>query len=286
VWTASYSVTGGWSAPEKIFDAGQQILWDPVTTAEGALVGRAFDESKVSRIAVPLDTFTGELTQPVRLLRLVSGAWRVDTVQNSGFGGPISATYGADGTSEYIAYLGIAPKATAADVNSVLFQRSTDAGRTWSDVRLISRSGTNPAYDLQLVVGSGGSLHLIWFQTTTGDNRLLRHTQSSDGGVTWTPVVDDGQSLPRRRLRAAADACGAVHVIYEDWSGGPESLRLASAVWDRRWLPLQHPFADWFGQTPSLAVTKEGRLLLVFLGHANIADTLARDAPVFSERTP
>jgi len=287
IWTARYRSSTGWSTPEKLFDDGKQLLWEPGSVSDGAMAGvaRRWDSSTSHDIGIAFATFTGEYRQPVRLLRLRSQQWLVDSVANTALGGAAQASYGANGSGEYVAYLGIDPSAQA-DVNSVLFQRSADSGKTWSSPRVVSRSGSTPAHDLQLVSGADGLLHLVWFQTVSGQNVLLRHAQSRDGGTTWSAVDDDATSSPRMRLRAVADACGALHVVYEDWSEGPAYIRIAYRTWKNGWSHTEYPFAGWFGQTPALSVSVTGRPLMAFLGHANLSDTLATDALMYSEQMP
>jgi hypothetical protein len=143
-----------------------------------------------------------------------------------------------------VAYVRGLPGATF-DRNSVFIVRSEDDGRSWSSPRLVSRSGRTPAFEVQARVGPGQELHLVWMQDTTGDltAELIRHVSSRDGGRTWSEPVDIRPPEGFRSLYTAIDACGTLHVIYEDWHGGgtagdTDYLRFV----DGRWEAAQHLF--------------------------------------------
>ena len=275
LWTASYAPAVGWTAPQRVYE-GKTLLWAPQAVATAvASSSAAHSEVSSRRIAVPVATFTGEPDQPVLLLRLGADRWTVENVPNAVRGGPVSPVYAADATREYLAYLGADPRATSADVNSVLIQRSADSGRTWTPTAVISRSGSLPAQSLQVVSTAASVVHLVWLQTvsTTGD-AVLRHTMSRDGGSTWSAPQSGGTPGTWQSMRAASDICGTIHVVYEDWTHGPSAVRLLYASWNGSWTTPVPLFPGWSSRSASLVQSSANEMTLVFLGR-QVRDTLS-----------
>jgi hypothetical protein len=283
IWAARFDAASGWSIPEKVYD-GKNLNWPagPLVRNLRIAESNGVDRNGDGHIALPVTTFTGEPNQPLLLLRLRDGRWTADSVPSPILGGPATARFFSDGPIEYLGLLGAASDGTH-DSNSVWFQRSTNGGRTWSALQLISRSGSQPAYWLEIAAGADGIVHLVWLQTTTGNNTIIRHTLSRDHGLTWSPVDDYAVPSERKALRATADSCGVLHIIYEDWTEGPYHRRLEYATWNGRWSTPTSLFPGWSSHTPSLALSAGGRPMIVFQGKAELVDSLSPDRLYHSE---
>lgn len=287
VWTAHYSRATGWSTPERILE-GTNIFWPPGAPFQPRepVADTGSGRGRDGRIALPVATLTGAPEQPLLLLRLHNGRWSVDTVPNGILGGPADAAYGAgESDTQYLGLLAAAQDGRP-DRNSVLVQRSIDGGLTWTPPQLVSRSNGRPANWLQVVVGKAGVVHLVWLQQTTGENRILRHTMSHDHGRTWAPVDDYAIAGIRRILRAVADRCGTLHLMYEDWSRGPDRIHLEYATWNGRWSTPVPPFPGWSSHSPSLAVSADGAPLLVFRGKREPSPAGDPDQTYYSKLKP
>jgi hypothetical protein len=81
--------------------------------------------------------------------------------------------------------------ASAADIS---YQRSTDGGQTWSNMRFLSVTGSgNPAPNDQffpwVAAAGNGNLYAIWFDRRLDPANIRINTweaRSANGGVTWT----------------------------------------------------------------------------------------------------
>ena len=275
IWAARYSPASGWSVPERIYE-GENLFWTPGPIADGVLRGESVDAnaSRDDRIGLAVATFTGDPQQPLLLLRRRAARWSVDTIPSLILGGPVEASFGADRAGVYVAFL--APDAKArSDVNSVFFARSSDDGHSWGTARLISRSGSYPAHELQLLVASTGVVHLVWRQTGPDGSVTLRHAMSDDGGTRWGKIDDDGAPGQRKRLRAVMDACGRVHAVYEDWSRGPDIIRLAYVMWNGAWTRPEILFPGWSTQVGAITIAPHGGPRIVFQARPPAADPMS-----------
>jgi hypothetical protein len=81
---------------------------------------------------------------------------------------------------------------TAFD-DSIVFQRSTDNGATWSPrVSLSSDAAAGFVQGSRPAVGPDGEVHVIWSEIGLVDQDYFRIRSSTDGGVTWGPEITQG----------------------------------------------------------------------------------------------
>jgi hypothetical protein len=114
----------------------------------------------------------------------------------------------------------------------IMFQKSTDAGRTWLPTDLLIRRGDRWASGPDVTTDSDGNVYIV-FHDAIGDIDSVYYSQvvcvrSSDGGATWSAParVDD---RPKGSLggpyRIAADSAGNLFCAWHDWRTG------SSHVW-------------------------------------------------------
>jgi hypothetical protein len=120
----------------------------------------------------------------------------------------------------------------------VMFQKSTDGGRTWLDTAMLIRRGARFARDPDITTDPEGNVYIgwrdwDWYADTTGDTicRSL-FVRSSDGGTTWTAParVDDRPDSTKRDVggaRIAADTTGRLFCAWGDGRTGSEHIRSA-----------------------------------------------------------
>jgi hypothetical protein len=168
------------------------------------------------------------------------------------------------GSRLLLAAIGVDDHALVRDANRVFFQRSDDSGLSWDHRSYVTRAGRNPAHQLTLLLSPQGVLHLVWHEDKSTAS-LVIHAESRDQGLTWSapdefaaPGLVDG-------LRAALDRCGQVHVVFEDWVGGADSLHLDHAVWSGSWSHHEHLFSGLLTSDPALGLRPDSTLVLVFL---------------------
>jgi hypothetical protein len=117
----------------------------------------------------------------------------------------------------------------------IMFQKSTDAGRTWLPTDLLIRRGAPCAYYPDITTDLDGNVYIV-FKDVINDTAGEYYTQvscvrSSDGGATWSPParVDD---RPKGSLggpnRIAADSAGNLFCAWRDKRTG--SFHIWSSV--------------------------------------------------------
>jgi hypothetical protein len=256
IWTATYTSSAGWSVPERIHDASGRLNW----TARGG-----------SDNFGTLDVHQGVIIQPVG-----EAAWRDERLVRYSLEierGTIYPSLAVDRSDVYLAFIAAASEPAVrgaeprvhSDTNSVFFRGSYDGGRTWTPRRLVSRSGEYPAFQVSVLVGPGGEVHMLWKQTLRDGFSVIRHVLSRDKGRTWNAPDDFIPGGAFDGMRAAVDPCGTVHVVYEDW-GKADRTQIACVAWTSRWTKAAHPFEKFIGMTPDVRIAASGRPLLAFVG--------------------
>jgi BNR repeat-like domain len=101
----------------------------------------------------------------------------------------------------------------------IYYKKSADGGDTWTSSKRVTRT-TNTSSDAAIAVDSSGNLHVVWDDHTPG-NWEVYHSQSTDGGVTWSAgqrlTWNSGQSS---FSAIAVDTLGNLHVAWSDNTPG------------------------------------------------------------------
>ncbi len=113
-------------------------------------------------------------------------------------------------------------------ITEVYYKRSTDNGRTWDNVFVISASPGVDSIDPSIVVDVKNSLlYVFWsediYEEPPGvSNYQIKYRRSTDNGVTWGSAVELSEDLGKdsRFPKAAADGTGKIHVVWNDFSAG------------------------------------------------------------------
>jgi hypothetical protein len=114
-------------------------------------------------------------------------------------------------------------------LSDVMFQKSTDAGRTWLPTAVLVRRGAPHVYAPDITTDSDGNVYIVWgdwYVDSTSENvRRNLCVRSSDGGTTWTAPtrVDDRPDSTKRGIddpRIAADSAGNLFCAWGDGRAG------------------------------------------------------------------
>lgn len=252
LWAARWSPRG-WRGAQEILRANTIDWW------AGATTGPVVSSEGVLHLALP-----GR--RALTYLRYRDGSWTSVVVPGVRGAAYASTVVGPAPHAVTIVYVDVVEGARH-DVNSVFVVQSSDDGQTWDAPRLVFESGAAGAFEAQLHADVRGGMQLVWLrgERPLSGPRTLHLSQSRDSGRTWTSVPEVPLPGTARALKSATDACGVLHVSYDDWQGGTighvDYLRFA----DAQWSPIQHLFADEAVMGGALAAVTPGELTLVFL---------------------
>ncbi|MCX6841309.1 MAG: sialidase family protein [candidate division WOR-3 bacterium] len=106
----------------------------------------------------------------------------------------------------------------------VMFQKSTDAGRTWLPADVLVRCGCPGAFDPDITTDSDGNIYVVFGEydpDSVPDHRFCC-MKSTDGGATWSPPsrVDDGERGITGRVRIASDPAGNLLCAWNESRAG------------------------------------------------------------------
>jgi len=266
LWSAEYQPDSGWSSPTLIYSG--PVVWTGVM--RGTVGG---GEESENLIAAPIEG-GGAL-----VVDFSGGRWSATPV-------PIRPE------PAYVSVLGLGTKRLLAvvkadttqtqDRNSVfLYEQRADG--PWRLASLVQHSGTQPAMEVKLLKGTGGRVHMIWRQMLREDYFVIRHASSDDGGESFSNPSDLPSGGLIRGVDAATDDCGRVHVVYEDWSGGMDAVRIGYATWDGVWSKPQRLFPTYTAGELALARRTNGSLMLAFLGSNSVVTDKNPEQMMFAE---
>jgi len=118
-------------------------------------------------------------------------------------------------------------------LSDVMFQKSTDAGRTWLPTDVLVRDGDPHAYEPDITTDSEGNVYIVWedwyVDTAGGHEHRILCSRSSDGGTTWAaPARVDDRPDPTKwfitRPSIAADSAGNAFCAWEDTRTGSSHI--------------------------------------------------------------
>ncbi len=145
--------------------------------------------------------------------------------------------------------------------HEIYYKRSEDGGDTWTGGQRLTYTSGN-SYGPEIVVGSGGGLHLFWDDNTPGKYEIYTK-KSMDGGDNWT----GGQRLTWTAEASNAptigvDSLGHMHLVWYDFTPGhAEIFYKQSTDGGDSWTAGQRLTWNWgHSYSPSLAVDSLDRL--------------------------
>jgi hypothetical protein len=245
VWFATHSPPGGWSAPRQIYTGSRRV---DMKRSGNVLIDQS---SRVHTLFID-----DRLVPSVLIHAIVDTALAVDSLR-IGMGTFLRAAM-TSADEIVAAYVGFDGETRTSGIVYVSVWQE-DSG--WRTPRMLPGSESGDAADVNTLWS--GHRALVMWRTRVG----IAHAWSDDGGRTWQ-VGEQLRSGSIDRVRAAADPCGNVHVVYEDWvdEGRPS---IGYSILDRSgsWMSQPRPLPNTDAIEPAIASDSE-RILLV----ASIAD--------------
>jgi hypothetical protein len=104
----------------------------------------------------------------------------------------------------------------------IMFQKSTDGGRTWLSTDMLIRRGERSASNPDITTDSDGNVFVVYLADDSMDIHQVWCVRSIDGGATWSApsrVNDESRGLIGL-IRIVADTAGNLFVAWNQLPGG------------------------------------------------------------------
>ncbi len=217
VWTSAHDGARGWSEPRRLLE-GRRIMW----RRGGIQV--SLDPAGDPLVGVIGQAAGGE--EALIVLRLIDSAWRTTAAPTRGLVAVRAALWQGDP----VACALVAAGPAAPGLSNVVIARWSD-GAGAPDVRIVDRSSQFVAEDVGAFAGRGGTVQLVWLLgASDGDASIVRRaTVDLRGTIFGTDEL--AVASPIHHLRAVADACGFIHVLFETTRDRRERYVMWSGEW-------------------------------------------------------
>ena len=179
----------------------------------------------------------------------------------------VASCVGHDGVLVFLASL---TDQAGADRNSV-HAMTLGAEGNWDEPVVLSRQGSRPARDLNLLRGPSGEIFALWHEQSDDGGSRVRGVESQDGGRSWDslPTLAPGGSITGFSGVVGLD--GRVHIAFERWDADGKSSRLKLATLALAWSTVQ-PVADSIDAFDAVIVSANWDCIdLVFFGSLRAA---------------
>ena len=161
----------------------------------------------------------------------------------------------------------------------LIFRKTTDGGKTWSDPVEIMKTGEANTFIEPFRVGE--RLHVVWLDEIEG-YAVIRNAYSDDDGETWnTHTFGQTKGLYIFTMHMAHDskgdiyiALGASHTLKEK-----NNVRLIrsednGASWEDMVTLRHYPFDNTHAETPTVYAAENGEVVVVWEDYRNIRSNL------------
>jgi hypothetical protein len=131
----------------------------------------------------------------------------------------LGASYSPDIAVDSSAYLQVVWQDDTPGFPDIFQRKSQNAGSAWTTLKNLSRTSSY-SMDPAIAAGASGRVHVVWYDTTPGNNEIY-YVLSTNGGDTW----GTGQRLTWTAADSedpdiAVDSSGKIHVVWDDETSG------------------------------------------------------------------
>ena len=258
IWTSAFR-GGQWSQPQLLATA-PWFFWN-VAEASTAWT----DTARTLHILIP--RVPDEENEGTLELRYRHGMWSAAMVHVGVNAGYAAVAPVSDGAVLAIATGGVRSLATSR----IFITRTRDRGASWAPPWLLAAADSGPASGITALSVDAKTVHVLWGESVTSGITpdVIRHFVSNDLGRTFTRLEDLRPPRGFDAIRAVADRCGVLHLVYEHRfvdSSGAFRVHLDYVAWRGTWSPPQHLSPEQDGFSANLAYDSTGNILrLVWL---------------------
>jgi len=141
----------------------------------------------------------------------------------------------------------------------ILFKKSSDYGATWSVPQWLTFASRNSSYPV-IIRDTIGHIHVVWNEDIFGNNEII-HKKSTNNGNSWSNpqrlTYMKGDSI---YPAIAADAYGAIYVVWEERTHGDGEIYFKSSVdggisWGA---PQRLTWSSGFAYQPKIEIVNTG----------------------------
>jgi len=163
--------------------------------------------------------------------------------------------------------------------NYMIFRKTADGGKTWSDPVEIKEIGVVTFFIEPIKVGN--RLHVFWFNSYEGVP-VIEGAYSDDGGKTWkTTTLEDTRNLDVGVFKAAHDSKGHIYLAMSGkWEDGQKErvyiIRTEDngATWEKPVTLRRYPFENTMAGKPDILTADNGEVAAVWVDYRNIRSNL------------
>jgi hypothetical protein len=161
----------------------------------------------------------------------------------------------------------------------MIFRRSTDGGRTWSEPLEIKEIVAATVYIEPIRVGN--RLHVLWLDTIDNEH-IVGAAFSDDDGQTWkSAALADTRGMDIGLMRVAHDSEGHIYLAFSAQREDKEKIKLFvmrsednGEIWEKPFMLRHYPFEKTQALYPHIIAAEKGVVVVVWVDYRNIRSNL------------
>jgi len=161
----------------------------------------------------------------------------------------------------------------------MIFRKSADGGRTWSEPVEITETAGAAVYILP--IRSDKRLHVLWLDAVDNEH-VVAAAFSDDDGKTWeSSVLDDTRGLDIGLLSVANDSEGHIYLAFSAQRESKEKPKLYvmrsednGDTWSKPLILRHYPFEKTKAMLPHIITAEKGVVVVVWIDYRNIRSNL------------
>ena len=161
----------------------------------------------------------------------------------------------------------------------MIFRKSADGGRTWSEPVEIRETAGATVYIEP--VRAGKRLHVLWLDAVDNEH-VVAAAFSDDDGQTWkSKVLDDTRGQDIGLMSVANDSEGHIYLSFSAKREDKEKPKLFvmssednGDTWGKSLMLRHHPFVKTQAVNPHIIAAEKGAVVVVWVDYRNIRSNL------------